>query len=257
MQGKLVPQDPSDESAEVLLEKIKEEKERLIKVGKIKRKKPLGEIREEEKPCTIPKGWKFIRLDKILISTDAGKSPSCNNRIARQDEYGVIKTTAIQINKFLSYENKVLPETFVISDDYKINKNDVLITRAGPKNRVGIVCCVESDTHNLILSDKTVRFRMSESLINHKYVCYALNSSLFRKFIEDKMTGMAMSQVNISQSNMRYFILPFPPLNEQNRIVEKVNSLMSLCDELEKKIEKQKGYSNRLMESILKDSFKV
>lgn len=250
VQGKLVEQDPNDEPAEVLLEKIREE-------NNIKKEKRIDEIEKSEMSHPIPDTWKYIRLNEILISTDAGKSPTCNNRKAEKYEFGVIKTTAIQENKFLSYENKVLPERFIINDSYKIRKNDILITRAGPKNRVGIVCCVENSVDNLILSDKTVRLNMSDEFLEHRYVTYALNSKMMRGYIESKMTGMAESQVNISQANMRTFIIPLPPLNEQKRIVEKVDSLMALCDELEKKIEKQKDYSNRLMKSILESSFKA
>ncbi|WP_017212380.1 restriction endonuclease subunit S [Clostridium beijerinckii] len=257
VQGKLVPQNPEDEPASVLLEKIQEEKERLIKEKRIKKEKPLDKISEDEKPCEIPNSWMWIRLNDILYSTDAGKSPACIDRPAEEHEIGVVKTTAVQVNKFLHYENKVLPKSFSMNDDYKIRKNDILITRAGPKNRVGIVCCVETEIDNLILSDKTVRLAMSNELINHNYISLALNTNLIRSYIETKMTGMAISQVNISQVNMRYFIVPLPPLQEQKRIVEKVDSLMQLCDELEKKIEKSKKYSEKLMESITKEAVKA
>src|SRR5690606_18511655 len=65
VQGKLVPQDPNDEPASVLLERIKEEKERLIKEGKIKKEKPLPSITEDEIPYELPKGWEWVRLGEI------------------------------------------------------------------------------------------------------------------------------------------------------------------------------------------------
>jgi len=256
VQGKLVPQDPNDEPASVLLERIKEEKERLIKEGKIKKEKPLPPISEDEIPYELPNGWKWARLGEVLYSTEAGKSPNCVDNPVNGDEWGVIKTTAIQKNAFLENENKILPKDFPLRDKYKININDVLITRAGPKNRVGIVCCVNELTKNLILSDKTVRLTLSNDLISHKYISLALNSKPIRPFIEQKMTGMAESQVNISQNDMRNFPIPIPPLNEQKRIVEKVDQLMALCDELEKNIEQSKKDSELLMQSILQEAFK-
>ena len=112
VQGKLVPQDPADEPASVLLKRIRTEKEQLIKIGKIKRDKHESVIfrrdnshyekcgSKEESideiiPFDLPDSWAWIRLSAILTSTDAGKSPQCENRPRNNDEWGVIKTTAI------------------------------------------------------------------------------------------------------------------------------------------------------------------
>jgi type I restriction enzyme, S subunit len=257
VQGKLVQQDPSDEPASVLLEKIKEEKERLISEGEISKGKYVPPIDDDQAPYEFPNSWVWIRLGTILYSTEAGKSPNCLDEPADKDSWGVIKTTAIQRNYFLENQNKVLPPGFKISDEWIINKDDILITRAGPKNRVGIVCYVDKITRKLILSDKTIRLRVSESLIYHKYISLALNSPLCRPIIESKMTGMAESQVNISQNNMGYFCLPLPPLAEQIRICEKSDQLMSLCDELEKRIEKLKKYSEKILDTVLREAFKA
>ncbi|MBH0358173.1 restriction endonuclease subunit S [Bacillus toyonensis] len=257
IQGKLVQQDENDEPAIVLLERIKEAKEQLIKEKKIKKEKPLPQITDEEKPFDPPNGWEWVRLGDIIYSTDAGKSPKCIDESVEGDKWGVIKTTAIQKNDFIETQNKVLPQNFAISDSYVIKKGDVLITRAGPKNRVGIVCYVDEITKNLILSDKTIRFSLPDNLIFNRYISLALNSPLIRPFIESKMTGMAESQVNISQNNMRLFCIPLPPLVEQVRISEKINQLMSLCDELEANIEQSKIESETLMKAVLQEAFMV
>ncbi|NWK71143.1 restriction endonuclease subunit S [Bacillus paramycoides] len=257
VQGKLIEQDTSDEPAGILLEKIKLEKEQLIKEKKLKKEKPLPQITDKEQPFKLPKGWKWVWLGDILHSTDAGKSPKCIDRPAKEDEWGVIKTTAIQKDKFIEVQNKVLPEGFKISDSYIIKRGDVLITRAGPKNRVGIVCCVDTIVTNLILSDKTVRISLPNNFIFNKYISLALNSPVLRGFIESKMTGMAESQVNISQNNMRLFCIPLPPLVEQKRIVEKVHQLTVLCDEVEKGIEQSERERTKLLRAVLQDTFKV
>src|SRR3989339_348244 len=139
IQGKLVPQNPDDEPASELLKRIKEEKQKLIAEGRTKKEKPLPPISNDEIPFELPKGWEWVRLGELLYSTDAGKSPECVGNSVVGNKWGVIKTTAIQQNFFLEDENKVLPSGFIVSDSHKININDVLITRAGPKNRVGIV----------------------------------------------------------------------------------------------------------------------
>ena len=233
--GKLVPQDPNDEPASVLLKKIVEEKQKLIKEGKIKNQKALPEITEDEIPFDIPESWEWVRLGAVITDTEAGKSPQCDNRPATIKEWGVIKTTAIQDGYFLAGENKVLPDNFEIKEAQVIHVDDLLITRAGPQNRTGITCVVDEKPHNLILSDKTVRLMYVKGLVNPKYLMYSLKSPAVQKFITETKSGMAASQVNISQDKMRLFVIPLPPLNEQQRIVEGLErALPSLTKFLEK-----------------------
>lgn len=252
MQGKLVLQDPKDEPASVLLEKIKAEKEQMIKEKKIKKEKPLPPISEDEIPFEIPENWAWCRLGEVIYDTEGGKSPNCQNIPAQGDQWGVIKTTAVQEMTFLEEENKVLPDNFVVNPKHLIEAGDVLITRAGPKNRVGIVCCVEDITRKLILSDKTIRILHNKTILNSKYVALALNSPLIKPIIELKMTGMADSQVNISQDNMKGFTIPFPPFLEQQRIVTKLNDLMKMCNDLEESIKESQQQNEALLQQVLR-----
>ena len=249
VQGKLVPQDPSDEPAEALLERIRAEKQRLIKEGKIKKNKHESVIfrrdnshyekrgSKEENindiiPFELPDSWEWIRLSAILTSTDAGKSPQCENRPRTIGEWGVIKTTAIQDGYFLAEENKVLPLDFNLQESMVVHHGDLLITRAGPRNRTGVICVVDGEPENLILSDKTVRLSYLRNFVNPHYVMAALSSPAMQYFVVDAMTGMASSQVNISQEKMKTFLLPLPPLNEQQRIVDEVSKIFGRIDKL-------------------------
>ena len=249
VQGKLVPQDPSDEPAEALLERIRVEKQRLIKEGKIKKDKHESVIfrrdnshyekrgSKEENindiiPFELPDSWEWIRLSAILTSTDAGKSPQCENRPRTIGEWGVIKTTAIQDGYFLAEENKVLPLDFNLQESMVVHHGDLLITRAGPRNRTGVICVVDGKPENLILSDKTVRLSYLRNFVNPHYVMTALSSPAMQYFVVDAMTGMASSQVNISQEKMKTFLLPLPPLNEQQRIVDEVSKIFGRIDKL-------------------------
>ena len=249
VQGKLVPQDPSDEPAEALLERIRVEKQRLIQEGKIKKDKHESVIfrrdnshyekrgSKEENindiiPFELPDSWEWIRLSAILTSTDAGKSPQCENRPRTIGEWGVIKTTAIQDGYFLAEENKVLPLDFDLQESMVVHHGDLLITRAGPRNRTGVICVVDGEPENLILSDKTVRLSYLRNFVNPHYVMTALSSPAMQYFVVDAMTGMASSQVNISQEKMKTFLLPLPPLNEQQRIVDEVSKIFGRIDKL-------------------------
>ena len=258
MQGKLTEdwrkQKPSVEPATELLAKIKAEKEQLIKEKKIKKQKPLPPITKEEIPFEIPENWEWTRLGEIIYNTEGGKSPSCKNVPASMNEWGVIKTTAVQEMMFVQNENKVLPTSFIVQSNHIVYEDDVLITRAGPKNRVGIVCCVENLTQKLILSDKTIRIQFNKTMLISKYIAFALNSPLIKPIIEEKMTGMADSQVNISQDNMKTFPFTLPPLSEQKAIVAKLDELMAYCDSLEESIKNSQSQNAMLLQQVLREA---
>lgn len=198
----------------------------------------------------------WCRLGKIIYDTEGGKSPNCLHEPAKDNEWGVIKTTAVQEMYFLEDENKVLPRNFIVSEQHKVFEGDILITRAGPKNRVGIVCCVENLTKHLILSDKTIRINHSKKMLYSKFIALALNSPLIKPLIEQKMTGMADSQVNITQDNMKGFLIPLPPLLEQNRIVQKLDGLMQYCNELEGSIKQSESQNEKLLQQVLREALR-
>ncbi len=254
IQGKLVPQNPKDEPAQKLLERIAASRNEstlsLLKGAKSKKSAPTSRIYREngvwyeqvgnaepkdisdDIPFEIPENWAWCRLGDLLTDTSAGKSPQCESRPRKDNEWGVIKTTAIQDGYFLEKENKVLPSKFgSIKDEQVIHKGDLLITRAGPRNRTGILCLVENEPVNLILSDKTVRLSYVRDYVSPRYIMLYLRSSFGQDEIEKNMVGMASSQVNISQDKMKTFLIPIPPLAEQKRIVAKLEQVLSLADE--------------------------
>ena len=251
MQGKLVSNETSDgKTGADLLAEIQSEKQKLIKEKKIKKQKPLPPISEEEIPFNIPENWVWCRLGEIISDTEGGKSPNCENVAVKGDDWGVIKTTAIQENAFLDFENKKLPKGFQVKENYIVKLNDILITRAGPKNRVGILCLVEKNDYNLILSDKTIRMNVLKGKLNSKFITYALNSKTLKPFVESKMTGMADSQVNISQDNIKMIPIILPPLEIQNRIVSKLEELMTSCDDLETSVKESQNYNEQLLQQV-------
>ena len=249
VQGKLVPQNPDDEPASVLLERIRAEKQKLIKAGKIKKSKHESVIITRDKipyeivdgkerciaddvPFEIPDTWCWCRLGTISCYFDAGKSPNCIKQSVTGDEYGVITTTSIQLGYFNESQNKVLPPNFEVKEDMKVKKGDILITRAGPMNRTGVACVVKEIHYNLILSDKTIRINMPDEFFDKDYIVTVLNSPNIREQIIRLMSGMDKQQVNISQDKYKTVFIPLPPLEEQHRIVAKIEELMQYCDRL-------------------------
>jgi type I restriction enzyme S subunit len=234
MQGKLVPQDPNDQPASELLKAIETEKQRLVKEGKIKQPKKLLEINLDAIPYELPEGWVFTRLGNAISCMDAGWSPACDEIPAAINEWGVLKTTSVQPLCFLPNENKALPKKLDPRPDAEVKEGDILITRAGPKNRVGICCVVKLVRPYLMLSDKIIRFRIFGELIFSEFCVLCLYAGYGAVQIESMKSGMADSQMNISQEKLKQVVIPLPPLAEQRRIVAKIDQLMVRCDELEK-----------------------
>ncbi len=202
-----------------------------------------GEVKciDEEVPFEIPQGWEWCRLRNIILGTNAGKSPNCEKRPKKSEEWGVLTTTSIQENAFLSNENKVLPKHYVITPEHCVRYGDILITRAGPVNRTGIVCMVENNCDKLILSDKTVRIDYMHDYCNPKFLVFVLNSSAIHELVMSATVGMAASQVNVSQVSIQNTLIPFPPSKEQQRIIDKLGALLP-------QIEKYDNAQNKLDE---------
>ena len=202
-----------------------------------------GEVKciDEEVPFEVPQGWEWCRLRDVILGTNAGKSPNCEKRPKKSEEWGVLTTTSIQENAFLSNENKVLPKHYVINPEHCVRYGDILITRAGPVNRTGIVCMVENNCDKLILSDKTVRIDYMHDYCNPKFLVFVLNSSAIHELVMSATVGMAASQVNVSQSSIQNTLIPFPPSKEQQRIINKLEALLP-------QIEKYDNAQNKLDE---------
>ena len=171
----------------------------------------------------------------------APKSPNCEKRPKKSEEWGVLTTTSIQENAFLSNENKVLPKHYVITPEHCVRYGDILITRAGPVNRTGIVCMVENNCDKLILSDKTVRIDYMHDYCNPKFLVFVLNSSAIHELVMSATVGMAASQVNVSQGSIQNTLIPFPPSKEQQKIINKLEAILP-------QIEKYNNAHNKLDE---------
>ncbi|WP_156773373.1 restriction endonuclease subunit S [Chlorobaculum parvum] len=249
--GKLVPQDPNDPPACELLKEIEAEKQRLVKEGKIKKPKAVSPIKPDEVPYPLPDSWEWVRLGDVISYMDAGWSPKCETGPASDSEWGVLKTTAVQKLEFLPHENKTLPIKLTPRPEYQVEEKDILITRAGPKNRVGICCVATSIRPKLMLSDKIIRFKIYGDLISPDYCALSLNTGYCSEQIEMFKSGMAESQMNISQDKVKRLLMLIPPLPEQHRIVARIDQLMALCDTLEQQIDDATRKQTELLNAVM------
>ncbi|MGY0218367.1 restriction endonuclease subunit S [Endozoicomonadaceae bacterium StTr2] len=253
--GRLVPQNPDDEPASVLLDKIAEEKARLVKEKKIKKQKALPPIGEGEKPFGLPQGWAWSRLGDLVKVMDAGWSPACPAEPSPSDDcWGVLKTTAVQVMEYREGENKRLAEGKEPRPQYEVNVGDILITRAGPKNRVGISCLVQQTRPKLMISDKIIRFHLVELGVSERYISLCLNAGPTAVYLEQAKSGMAESQMNISQDKLKLAPIPLCPADEGYRILDRVSLLLELCDTLKSRINQTQTTQLNLANAIVEQA---
>jgi type I restriction enzyme, S subunit len=198
----------------------------------------------------LPDHWKWASLGDLVVKMDSGWSPACPPEPAGDNEWGVLKTTAVQSVRYLQEHNKVLPMHLKPRPEHEVIKGDILITRAGPKNRVGISCVVETTRPRLMISDKIVRFQL-RPIIFPRFAALCLNAGYSSEVLERLKSGMAESQMNISQPKLKTTPLPVPPLAEQKRIVARVAELLRWCDTLEAQLHQTRTLGAHLLASTL------
>ena len=216
MRGKLVEQDPKDEPASVLLEKIKAEKEQLIKEKKVKRSKPLPPISDEEKPFEIPDSWEWVRLGDVgLIAT--GNTPTKNN----SDFYGgttpFIKPADIQ-NLIINYNTKDFLSEKGEQKGRLAYKNDILVTCIGNLGRNNII-------NRKVAYNQQIN-GISPLIVSSSLLHYFMLSSFFISSMYNYASATTLPILN--KTKLSNLIIPLPPLAEQSRIVDKIEMIFSL-----------------------------
>ena len=216
MRGKLVEQDPNDEPASVLLEKIKAEKEQLIKEKKVKRSKPLPPISDEEKPFEIPDSWEWVRLGDVgLIAT--GNTPTKNN----SDFYGgttpFIKPADIQ-NLIINYNTKDFLSEKGEQKGRLAYKNDILVTCIGNLGRNNII-------NRKVAYNQQIN-GISPLIVSSSLLHYFMLSSFFISSMYNYASATTLPILN--KTKLSNLIIPLPPLAEQSRIVDKIEMIFSL-----------------------------
>ncbi|MCX6121813.1 MAG: restriction endonuclease subunit S [Ignavibacteriales bacterium] len=235
VQGKLVPQDPNDEPASELLNRIKSEKEKLIAEGKLRKEKPLPLIKEEEIPFALPKGWVWCRLGDCSINRDEDRIPVArNDRVMKEKLYDYYGASGV-IDKI----------------DHYTHDGEFLL--------------IGEDGANLVARSTSVAFIAKGKfwVNNHAHVLKFIDHStlqyteIFVNAIDLKPYITGGFQPKLSQANLNNINIAFPPLAAQERIVQKVNLLFSNCDQLEKQIEENTKHSEMLLQAVLKEAFET
>jgi type I restriction enzyme S subunit len=185
----------------------------------------------------LPSGWSKVTIDVLLQPLEDGRllhhgwSPQCEAGPSKSDEeWGVLKTTAVQDGLYLSEHNKRLPKSLAPRPNLEVRNGDILITCAGPRNRCGVPCLVRQTRPRLILSGKMYRFRVQEQLMHASFMEAYLREKSTQAAIEKMKTGISDSGLNLTHGRFLRLNVPVPPLSEQRRIIEKIDELFSDLD---------------------------
>ena len=221
IQGKLTEQLPEDGTAEDLYQQIQEEKQWLIKNGKIKKKKPLSKIAAEESPFEIPINWKWIRWGELSFRIQYGY-----NAPAKQSgRIKMVRITDIQNNKVIWKSVPYCDIEEESIDEYRLEPNIILFARTG--GTVGKSFLVEKVEEDAVFAGYLIRTSFSD-LLNAKYMKYYMESHLYWKQLQDGTTATA--QPNCNAKTLSKMIVPLPPLAEQKRIVVKLDEILKIIE---------------------------
>ena len=230
--GKLVPQDPNDEPASVLLERIRDEKERLIKEGKIKRPKKSKATSDkphyENVPFEVPNSWVWTTVGEISQSILYGVSESAKS----QGTYRLLRITDIQDNTvnwdtvpFTDYEDEK-------AEAYLLKDGDILFARTGAT--VGKSYLVNNLQEKAIYASYLIRVKTNHYVLP-EFVKYFFESGFYWEQVLGNSVGIG--QPNVNGTILSNLELPIPPIMEQKRIVKELGKWLSIID----KIEESKG----------------
>jgi type I restriction enzyme S subunit len=240
VQGKLVPQDPHDEPASVLLKKIRKEKQTLAKAGKIKKEKPLKAITDEEIPFVVPAGWEWVRLgDVINLTSGQDMSP---------DKYNIKNRGVPYITGASNIENgKIIINRWTLTPKAISKKGDLLLTCKGT---VGVLAFLDNEKAHIARPMMAIQI--------NRYLCSGF-VKIYMEFQVASLKNAAKSMIpGISRNDVLDMLFPLPPLAEQKRIVTKIEALLPLVDVYDKAEQKltalNAAFPDLLKKAVLKDA---
>ena len=231
IQGKLVPQNPSEGTGEQLYRQIQSEKAKLLSEGKIKKGKPLSEITEDEIPFEIPETWKWVRFNNICSVLTCGYA-STPHYVSKEEGMPFISAKNVKPYRFMPENHNYISQDLYhkLVQNAKPEKGDILLTRVGAG--IGEAAIIDTDLDFAIYVSLTLIKLVSNNLISNKYVLYWLNSPIGVASAKKNIYGKNASQGNLNVKNVRDFLVPLPPFDEQMRIVAKLEELLPICERL-------------------------
>ena len=238
-------------TAAELLKRIKAEKEKLIKQGKLKKEKPLPPIAENEIPYPLPEGWVWCRLGEVCSKIGSGSTPRGGRAVYKNDGFIFLRSQNVQ-NEGLDLSNVAYIDyaTHKKMSGTKVVANDILLNITG--GSIGRCALIPNDFIEANVSQHVTIIRLIP-LLNYSFFHNFILSPYFQDKIMEVQTGG--NREGLAKKNMELMLVPLPPLPEQKRIVEKVNQLMQHCHELEQQVQQSTTHAQQLMQAVLREVF--
>ncbi len=246
--GKLVPQNPDDEPASKLLERIEEEKALLVKEGKIKKPKKLPPVSDEEKPFELPEGWEWVRFGKLCELITSGS----RDWAKYYSESGAKFITMGNLSRgsyVLRLENLrfVSPPKNSEGKRTKLEAGDIVISITGDVGNLGLI---PEDFGEAYINQHSCLVRLTATQKN-RYVVEFLRTPLAKQQFNEPQRGIKNS---FRLSDVDFLMMPLPPLAEQRRIVAKVDELFALCDQLKERLQQASETEQHLTNAIVEQA---
>ena len=225
IQGKLTEQLPEDGTAEELYQQIQEEKQKLIKEGKIKKQKPHPEITDEEIPFDIPANWKWIRWGDVVNIVSARRVHQSDWRDSGVPFYRAREIAKLAENGSVKNDLYISEELFEEFSKAGVpHENDLMVSAVGTLGKTYVV----KASDRFYYKDASVLCFENYGKVNPYYLAYAMKSNIMRQQIKSNSGGTTVD--TLTMVRMIKYLLPLPPLAEQKRIVQKLNELLPLCE---------------------------
>ncbi|WP_326723516.1 restriction endonuclease subunit S [Streptomyces sp. NBC_00243] len=198
--------------------------------------------------------WRWGTLGDVIARIETGRSLRCEKRPAKENEWGVIKASAMTRGTFDNDENKAVQVGTKIDPRNEIKQNDILVSRANTAVHVGAAVLVGECRPRLLLSDKSLRL-VPKDEIEKKWLIQILSSPHVRSQISSRSTGALESMQNITQQNLMRIKIPIPSCEEQSRIGETLETDLERIDQLAEQLEPLRFRSEHLRQSLLTHAF--
>ena len=242
IRGELVPQDPTDEPASVLLERIRAEKEQLIKDKKLKRDKKDNEPIDEV-PFELPEGWEWCRLKEITTELKYGTS----EKSSLEGKIPVLRMGNITTNGTIDYSNIVFSSNEEDIKEFLLTKGNLVFNRTNSSDLVGKTAIYRGEIP-AIFAGYLIKIALLK--VNPEYTNLVMNSSYYRKWCYSVKSD-AVNQSNINAEKLSNLLISLPPLAEQHRIVQKVEQLLTIVDTIEQLQEELKALVKQAKNQVL------
>ncbi|MGX1447696.1 type I restriction enzyme, S subunit [Bacillus sp. 153480037-1] len=247
VQGKLVEQDANEEPASILVEKIKEEKERLVAEKKIKKEKQLPPITSKEIPFELPKGWEWVRLGNITSKLGAGKTPLGGEKNYVQNGVKFIRSQNVwNSGLLLDGIACIKSETHESMSGSAVKPKDILLNITGAS--IGRSSLVPDDFDMANVNQHVAIIRLIEDNVR-SFIHTCIISPYFQSEVMRVQVGA--SREGLSMAKLAKFIIALPPIEEQQRIAERVKNLFQLLDQYERRIIEKEHSTKTLFNSFM------